>query len=468
MNRITAEGQKKFEQLVETIMQDQHAAGLAVAIVDKTGKVQYEKYFGYRDAEKKLPIDENTIFGLASVTKSFTSLAIMQLAERGIIDLEDPVNKYVPEFTNKNQKKPLRIWHLLCHSGGFFPLPRIVVDKVAEEMGLVESEVGDLAYNRKFAEEGIRRVAGRLDDQTDLIGLPGELMSYCNDGFGVLSDIIKNYGGQPSFADYLLENIIKPLGMERSFCDFVKPSVDENAAILYTVENGERKGSRDYHDDAFVLNGGGAMKSTLSDMMKYICMYLNEGKSLDGLRIASEYSVREMCKPRQYYRPGGWYGYGLCLKAIDEINVVEHGGSLPGVSSNMSWSYEAEAGVMILCNTMDVSTGVIADGAIRMYQGKDPVAAPMEYPEYQWSKEFIQKVSGDYVMGEGERFSLSMAEDGSLAMTFNGKEKEIQPVNPCLAITKGKFSNGFVQILHDEVRGIWGARCGSRIYPKVK
>ena len=90
-------------------------------------------------------------------------------------------------------------------------------------MGLKESEAEDLAYSKALAEEGIKRVASRLDDQTDLIGLPGELMSYCNDGFGVLSDIIKNYGDQPSFADYLLKHIICPLGMERSFCDFVKP-----------------------------------------------------------------------------------------------------------------------------------------------------------------------------------------------------------------------------------------------------
>ncbi|WP_170313566.1 serine hydrolase domain-containing protein [Lacrimispora amygdalina] len=467
MDRITEENRKKFEKLVEMVMSEQRAVGIAVAIVDKSGKVQYEKYFGYRDEEKKLPIDEHTIFGLASVTKSFTSLAIMKMAEDGIISLDDPISKYVPFFTNKNQNAPVKIWHLLCHSGGFYPLPRIVVDKVAEEMGLTEAKVGDLAYNEALATEGAKRVAGRLDEQTDLIGLPGEIMSYCNDGFGILSDIIKNYGDQPSFAEYLLKHIIRPLDMERSFCDFLKPSLDNNAATLYTNEEGIRRATRDYHDDAFVLNGGGAMKSTMSDMLKYICMYLNEGRGLNSKRIASEYSIREMCKPRQYYRPGGWYGYGLCLKSIDEINVIEHGGSLPGVSSNMSWSYEAEAGVMVLCNTMDVSSGVIADAAMRMYQGKDPVAPSMEYPEFSWSKEFINAVSGDYVMGEGERFTLSMSEEGKLAMTFNGKKKEIRPVNPYLAITPGKFSNGFVQILYDEKRGIWGARCGSRIYPKV-
>ena len=68
------------------------------------------------------------------------------------------------------------------------------------------------------------------------------------------------------YADYLLKNVMKPLGMERSFCDFVRPSKDPNAAVLYKKVNGVMTGSRDYHDRAFVLNGGGAMKSTLNDL----------------------------------------------------------------------------------------------------------------------------------------------------------------------------------------------------------
>ena len=83
MNRITEENKQKFEALVQDIMTVQGAEGVAVAMVDKAGQVQYEKYFGYRDQEHMLPIDGQTIFGLASITKSFTSLAIMKLAEQG-------------------------------------------------------------------------------------------------------------------------------------------------------------------------------------------------------------------------------------------------------------------------------------------------------------------------------------------------------------------------------------------------
>lgn len=141
MNRMTKSNVALLEQLIENVKKEYDACGIAVAVIDKKGETKYQKFFGYRDEEKKLPIDENTIFGLASVTKSFTSLAIMQMAEKGIINLYDPISKYIPEFTNKNQDT-VRIWHLMCHSGGFFPLPRIVVEDVAKALNLDEEVEG--------------------------------------------------------------------------------------------------------------------------------------------------------------------------------------------------------------------------------------------------------------------------------------------------------------------------------------
>ena len=101
MNRMTENGRKQLEALVHEVMKDGQARGIAVGIVDSDGKIQYEQYFGYRDEEKKLPINRDTIFGMASVTKSFTALSIMQMQMDGLLSVDDPVSKYVPEFTNK-------------------------------------------------------------------------------------------------------------------------------------------------------------------------------------------------------------------------------------------------------------------------------------------------------------------------------------------------------------------------------
>ena len=212
MNRMNDLNCLLAEKLVEDIKKDHEASGIAVAIIDKSGKTQYEKFWGVRDLESGKEVNGDTIFGLASVTKSFTALSIMQLEEKGMIDLDAPISQYIPEFTNKNQSKKVTVRHLLSHAGGFFPLPRILVGNVAESLGLDEEKDGDFAYNDAVAQEGVKLVAERLDAQTKengLNGQPGEYLSYCNDGFGLLSDIIRRYGGEPSYADYLVKHVWK-------------------------------------------------------------------------------------------------------------------------------------------------------------------------------------------------------------------------------------------------------------------
>ena len=468
MNCVSKDFKGRFERLVQQVMESSKAVGLAAAVVNKQGDFLYEGYFGYRDREKKLPVNRDTIFGLASITKSFASLSVMQLAEEGIVHLDDPVSQYIPDFTGKNQSEPVRLWHLLCHSGGYFPLPRILIDQVAEQIGAVENRDGDFAYLSSLAVEGVRQVATRLDAQTNLIGKPGERFSYCNDGYALISDIIRTQGDCPSFAEYLEKHILKPLNMSRSGCSFVQPAKDENASILYSWnQDGSLRADRDYHNDAFVLNGGGAMKSTISDFVKYMCMFLNRGTGLNGSKIASAYSIREMCKPRQYAALGTYYGYGLEESRIGPFLAHGHGGSLPGVSSNFLWSDDGEVGIIILCNTMDVPVGYLAKAALCMCYGGNQEELRTEFPCYSWNIETIQKVSGDYRSGEGDAFTL-YEKNGTLGMRLNGKELHPVPISSDKAIVRKPFGDICLHIFSDENRGVWGAQYGSRIFPKCE
>ena len=100
-------------------------------------------------------------------------------------------------------------------------------------------------------------MAGRLDAQTRFTGRPGQRMSYCNDGFGLLSDIVRRHSGYGSFAEYLDKKILKPIGMDRSNISFIRNSQDENAAILYSLENGTWRADRDYQTTlSFTWSGG--------------------------------------------------------------------------------------------------------------------------------------------------------------------------------------------------------------------
>ena len=466
MNRITEGSRALAEQMIDTIMKEYDACALAACIIDHTGKTQYELFRGNLSKESDIPVSGDTIFGLASVTKSFTSMAIMKMAEDGLIDLDDPISKYIPEFTNKNTET-VTIRHLLSHAGGFFPQTRIVVDQVAEELGLNEEKEGDLAYSDALAIEGERQVAQRLDSLTKengLIGRPGQYLSYCNDGFGLLSGIIRRYGNADSYAEYLNRYILEPLGMNRSFCDFVKPKEDPNAAVLYEKKDGVMTGHRDYHDNAFVLNGGGAMKSTLNDLKKYLELYLNMGRSAEGIRIVSEYSLREMTKPRMPYGLHDSYGYGLYTWNVNSMQVIGHGGSLPGVSSNIAFTYDNDCAVIVLCNTSDVPVSAVSDILMRMYAGMSLVneRVIMEQP---WDDELRNKTAGRYESGEGTEFELKIEQDRLVLCTEDGKKPVIE-TGLYTAVIRNKYSDTVLRPVWNENKEVFAVQYGSRIIPR--
>ncbi len=470
MNHIPQNFKKQFEQMVYDVMTYSKAVGLAAGIVNKQGKVLYEGFFGYQNNEQKTPVNRNTVFGLASITKSFTTLAILQLIEKKCIKLHDPVSNYISSFTSSNRPYPVEIYHLLSHSGGYFPLPRILLDTVAAQLNIKESKDSDFAYLESLAKEGVKQVAERLDKQTNFIGKPGERFSYCNDGFALLCDIVRTQGDCNSYAEYLEKHILSPLRMDRSGCSFIKPAEDNNASILYTKnEDGTITGNRNYHTDAFVLHGGGGMKSTLSDMEKYICMYLNSGKTTSNTYIISAESIYEMEKPRQYAAPGVEYCFGLEQFQGDIFPIHGHGGSLPGVSSNFMWSDDREFGIVILCNTMDIPVEFLAKAAINICMGKKAVN-PASVPIYSWNHEWLENISGTYTSGEGDSFTLSEEKDDfnnlEPAMTINGKSVCLHPISINKGVVVKKFGATYLEFLCNQKGKVWGAQYGSRVFPK--
>ena len=459
---------EQFEAYADAVLADGDGAGLAVALVNKKGEVVYRYLTGYRDRDRQLPVDENTIFGVASITKSFTALCLLQLVERGLVALDRPVSDYIPEFRGTHHGESVRVEHFLYHAGGYYPMFRQCIDPLAESMGITEAETGDFAYYAPLAEEALRRVCGALDKETDFTGRPGERMSYCNDGFAVLSEIIHRCGGEDSFAAYVKKQLMEPLGMSRSSADYVAPAADPNGAVLYSVDENthEPRADRDYHNLAFVLGGGGAVKSTLADMCRYLGVYLNEGVGFNGNRVLGSYYVREMSRPRIWYGPDQWYGYALSSEVLDDLTVWGHGGSLPGVSSQFLFSPELELGAVVLCNTESVSVGAIADAAMRMANAQTPEAPRKAWQVRPWSRETCERAAGFYSMEEGEKFTLSVDEDGVLRKEQNDRSTEMIPVAPDLLISHGKWTDGFIRFYADDEGRIFAAKNGSRIYPK--
>ena len=440
------EDAKAFESYVQRVIREKEAPGIAVTVVSRD-QTLYQNFFGVRDTATQAPLDGDTIFGLASVTKSFTCVAVMQLHERGLLEL--------------TSDRPVRIWHLMCHSGGYFPLPRILAETVAREMGIFEDKDGDLAHSEKLAQRGVELVAGRLSEQTNFNGRPGENLSYCNDGFGLLSEIVHRVSGEKSFAAYVEKNILKPLSMGRSTCEFMKPAADPNCTTLYEDE----KANRDFYDNAFVLMGGGAMKSTLNDMKNYVRFHLTEGLAPSGERVLSEYAIREMHKPHAIYGHQSYYGYGLSIQHMGDFVCVGHGGSLHGVSSHLLFSKQLGVGVMVLCNKSGVPVAGIAEAAMRWFGGL-PVEKTVCREEDPWTAEQIQKAVGVYRSGEGGVIEIS-EKDGKPCVAIGGKELPTRAVAPnLLEVTASAFGPSLIQTIETEERGVYCIRHGARLVPK--
>ncbi|MBR2637097.1 MAG: beta-lactamase family protein [Oscillospiraceae bacterium] len=444
-----------FSSYVHKVMEHYEAAGMAVALIEKDRPAK-ELFFGYRDVQQLLPIDRDTIFGLASVSKSFTALAVLQLAQQGKVDLDAPVSRYIPQFENLH-RQPVLVRHLMSHAGSFWPVKRKVVQPLAEEMGLWDSGE-DLAYSEALSIEANRRVCADLDAQAEPLGKPGQYLSYSNDSFGLLSDIIRTQGGEKNYADYMVRHVLKPLGMNRSFCDFLRPAQDQNAAILYEKRDGEMIATRDYHDSAFVMNGGGAMKSTLADMETYLGLYLSGGAPLIG-----EKWMTKMLSPYVSYRYDEDYGFGLSIGQVGGQKVCGHGGSLTGVSSAISFCPEKEVAVVVLCNTTGVPATAVAKCAMQGLLGLDPAPVEPVFGE-SWSDGRFEAVCGEYISPEGSALSLQMDETGRKLLS-SGKEKEFFYLDERTLLIRSGLTWSDVTFFEEKGR-VFAARYGGRMLKK--
>lgn len=453
----------RLEELVSLVSVSNGARGMALGVVDRGGNVLLERCYGYRDLDGRLPVDRDTVFGLASVTKSFTALAIMQLEAQGKLRLTDSVSDHVPQFTGKHSPAPVCISHLLTHSAGFFPQHRTTVAEATEGTDFADSLDDELAYSTAFAERGVELVARRLDSESEFTGLPGERYSYCNDGYGLLSDIVRTHGPYTSYGEYVENEICKPLGMTRTNISFIRNSLDENASILWRKRDGKWLGDRDYTDNAFVLPGGGAMKSTLSDMLKYLAMFLNGGRSPEGVRILDEGRIRLMEQAHIFDSPVSAYGYGLSSFYMDGHRILEHSGGLTGVSSQIMFSPSAGTGVVVLCNTSSVPVVCIARAVLRQALGLPEDRGSEEVAVQSWSEEEVRELAGDYYTAEEDEISLAV-ESGTLSLTVNGNSAELVRKGPWLGCVRKKFGSSWLVAMPDSEGKVAMVQYGSRIY----
>jgi len=330
----------KLENFIFEKMSKTHLPSLSATIV-KDEEIVYSRGFGLRELEHGLRATPDTLYGIGSVTKSFTALSIMQLVEEGKLSLDDPVSTYVP-LDLKSIEEPCRIWHLLSHASGM-PALAYAEAFIRYMTGAGGKWIPTASYEDIFT-------FMREADQW-ILAKPGERWFYLNEGYVILGYIIEKLS-KMKYEEYVKKKILEPLQMNRSFFRKEEVETDPNMATPYIItRDGECKKSTYTYSP---ISSDGGLISSVLDLARYITMYLNRGK-YEGGTLLSPNLIEEMEKPKvklplQIFG-GEAYGYGLMIIPNFFGNkVIGHGGSVLVATAYMGYIPEKSIGVAILAN----------------------------------------------------------------------------------------------------------------------
>jgi CubicO group peptidase (beta-lactamase class C family) len=335
----------EIDRLMKEFVDRAHVPGGAWGVI-VDGELVHTAATGFRELTTKTPVDADTVFRIASMTKSFTAMAILKLRDDGKLSLDDPAERFVPEL--KGLKYPtadsprITIRHLLSHSEGF---PE---DNPWGDQQLAESEESFSAMMRG----GI-----------PFSNAPGVAYEYSNYGFAMLGRIVARASGM-AYNDYLTAHILRPLGMSSTT---MEPSAVPAARLAhgYRWEDDTWKEEPQLKDGAFGPMGG--MLTSIRDLSRYVAAHLSAWPPRDGAESGPirRSSLREMQQIARYAganvtRDGATstvqlasfgYGYGLNIsQSCTFRHLVAHGGGLPGFGSQMRWLPEHGVGIVALGN----------------------------------------------------------------------------------------------------------------------
>jgi CubicO group peptidase (beta-lactamase class C family) len=352
-----------------------HVPGIAYGIVIDDD-LAHTGVVGVRDTRAQARVDGDTVFRIASMTKSFTAMAILRLRDEGKLALDDPAEKYVPELkslTYPTSDSPrVTIRHLLSHSEGF-PEDNPWGD---QQLAATDEQLSQM-------------IRGGIP----FANAPGIAYEYSNYGFAILGRIVARVSGMP-YRDYIAANILRPLSMSATTLDPGKVPPDR-LAHGYRWEDGIWKEEPQLADGAFACMGG--MLTSVRDLARYVAFLISAWPARDGpeagpIRRASAREMQQMWRPAPatVTRPGpdaplrlnaGGYGFGLFVSQTCEFrHIVAHGGGLPGFGSHMRWLPEYGVGIIAFGNRTYTSWSGVVDEALLMLANTGGLQARVPQP----------------------------------------------------------------------------------------
>jgi CubicO group peptidase (beta-lactamase class C family) len=416
------------------------------------------------------------IFGVASVSKGFTALAIMQLAEAGRLSVDDPVVRYLPGYRTRDAagSAATTLHHFLTHTAGLPPLPsRFFALARAAALDPFASARPAWVADHPPIDDADQLVDYLAELDVQPLGSPGEHFSYSNEGFALLGAIVERVAEQP-FADYVTDHILTPLGMQRSSFDRRPLTGRPDVATLHAMrEIGEADGPADVQPAELptyvpLWYAAGGLNSTTRDLLRYLEIYRTGGVS-HGARLLSADGIARMLTPHTRSTiPGTWYGYGLRLRPdYHGTRLVQHGGGSKGISSQVMVAPDRGITAVALTNLADVPSERLALAPVNTLLGLPVDTPPDEYPTAQYPVSTMARYAGSYRGGEGTEVRVALPGD-QLMVTLGGRELPARPVGDHGVLVSPPSGEAYLQFLVSDGSPAWAVSVNSRILPRVE
>ncbi len=328
----------RIDSLAESTLAGGPVAGLSIG-VKRGDELLLAKGYGQADVENGVAATAETVYRIGSLTKQFTAVAVMQLVQRGRVQVEELLTRYLPEYSTQGHDVTIR--HLLTHTSGIKDFSGLPQNRATRTLDLSDEEV----------------VALFQDEPFDFS--PGEQYRYSNSGFYLLGMVIEAVSEQ-SYRDYLMAHLFGPLGLSgSSYCD-------ERSIIPHRAEGYQVVDGRILNDTYLSMDrpgAAGALCSTVLDLLVW-------NSALRNGRLVSASSYEQMTTPATLNDGSeSAYGFGLRLAPLEGRARVFHTGGIDGFNTVLAYYPESGLDIVVLSNTNGPHPRRIADMIARWVHG---------------------------------------------------------------------------------------------------
>lgn len=325
--------------------------GLSLAIVDQ-GDIVFKDGYGYADVEGEEEAKPETCYKIASISKMFTAVAILQLRDKGKLELDDPITKYLPWFdldTDETKTENITIRQILSHASGLC------------RNGMTPHWESDEFPSTEEIRDNLTEELTRLENLTQF--------KYSNYAFGLLGEVIKEASGR-SYERYVREEIIDRLELSSTSAR-VKQDIRQELATAYTralpgqeFNTLQEREEIPSPDTNFYISAAG-LTSNVIDLAKFLTALFTEVDQ--GNELLSRESRKRMIKKQMETGGGGSYGLGIGIYQLEDRKIVGHSGGFTGHTTYAAYDLDNDLSVILFSNTFAYNLTDTVDGLFKFF-----------------------------------------------------------------------------------------------------